>query len=334
MTTAASQLHGDTPASYESSKTTMRRYCWIGIGTLAIMYLLPFGLLRLPGFQRWSGSEYGPILEYSFTASKVNADVVIFGDSSALFGIDPNQLSSMLHVKAVNLPNTIGNLPVLDDMPLRQYLRSNQPPRLLVFYFAPWNLDYMSSKRTQLYEGEELLVRHGSLTDLTRFSESHMSEMLSFPFRFYSANKLSVSISRLRHRHVKLPIDVAMGHVPLNFPPEKLLRAQCHIPETLLSETQADAVIALRDKYENDGMPIMVFIAPIPACDNADDPIQISYTEISADHPMRMDPTQYEDDGYYCHLNSTGVPAATANLATAISKRLETHGSDGSRERP
>jgi hypothetical protein len=124
------------------SPEQLRRYVFWLLAFTATIWLLPFIFVRLPGFLRWSGSNYGSMLEYSFASSNANADVVIFGDSSALFGIDPLQMSAKLGLKTINLPNTMSSLPVTDDMALRQYLAHSAPPRLIVFYFAPWNLNF------------------------------------------------------------------------------------------------------------------------------------------------------------------------------------------------
>src|ERR1700753_1737258 len=111
-----------------------------------LVYLIGFVLVRIPSYERWGGSSWGPILDYAFQAKGENADVVIFGDSSALFAVNPMQMSKQLGLKVINLPNTIGGLPVVGDMALGRYLAGSRPPKLIVFYFTAWDLDYESAE--------------------------------------------------------------------------------------------------------------------------------------------------------------------------------------------
>ena len=54
-------------------------------------YLAMFPLVRVAGFgyESWGLSKWGPVLNFPFEARHMDADVVVFGDSSAFLGIDP-----------------------------------------------------------------------------------------------------------------------------------------------------------------------------------------------------------------------------------------------------
>jgi hypothetical protein len=83
---------------------------------LLIVYLGGFVIACMPGYERWSGSKWAPTLEYAFQTEGQNADIVVYGDSTALYGVDPLQMERDLGLKVVNLPNTMGRLPVVDDL--------------------------------------------------------------------------------------------------------------------------------------------------------------------------------------------------------------------------
>jgi hypothetical protein len=308
-----------------SLKSQARTFLMTLLVISAVMWALPWGLMRLPRFLVWSGTYFGSMLEYSFVASSTgtNADVVIFGDSSALFGIDPLLMSAETGLKVVNLPNAISSLPVTDDMALQRYLEHNAPPRLLVFYFAPWNLDYRNVSSTQaLYEGEQMLARHGSLGQLLAFARSHPSEAGLFPFRFYSINSLTVFLSHLRRWHEDPPIVRSMGHADLVLATSKLLKPSCRFPEKLLHQSQVDSALDLAKKYGDRATAVMFYIAPVPHCENAELLKAGPYSELSAAPPQEMEPNLYDDDGYFIHLDHRGVPPATNQLVTAVQAAL------------
>ena len=126
------------PIASESSirrrKPPYARYLWRVLLFPALLYPWAFLLVCLPSYEHWSASQWGPMLEYPYD-SRANADIVIFGDSSAFFGIDPRLVNAQLGVRSVVLPDTVGSIPVTGDKPLQAYLAHNRKPRLIVFYF-------------------------------------------------------------------------------------------------------------------------------------------------------------------------------------------------------
>src|ERR1700761_2883798 len=161
----------------ETSGTTrgaafVRFLAWLLLPPL-IVYLAGFALVCLPAYEQWSGSKWAPTLEYAFQTAGQNADVVIYGDSTALYGVDPLQMEKDLGLKVINLPNTMGSLPVVDDLSLKQYLAHNRPPKIIVFYMSSWNLNYMHPWGPRLFEGEEMLLRHGSWSQIFDYAVHH-----------------------------------------------------------------------------------------------------------------------------------------------------------------
>ena len=290
------------------------------VGFTLFLWLLPWGLMRMPRFLLWSGTYYGPMLEFSFVApATTNADVVIFGDSSALFGIDPLQIKARTGLKVINLPNTISSLPVINDMALQRYVALNSPPKLIVFYFAPWNLNYRDAAQAEtLYEGEEMLARHGSFRQLLAFARSHAAEAALFPFRFYSANSLTILISQLRVWRQDPLIVRHMGHADLVVGSSKLMKPSCRFPDKLLPKFQIDSALELARKYSTRETEVMFYMAPIPRCENVARLVDASYGELTAVPPKVMDPIYYDDDGYFIHLDHRGVSQATEGLLKAL----------------
>ena len=150
------------PAAFLSDSRLLG-YLLAVLAVSVVLYPLPFYLVRLPSYLQWNRTLSFRPMEFSFKAVGQNADVVIFGDSTASNGIDPSRMSAALGTKVVVLPNNLGELNVIDDLPLRRYIKADRPPRLIVFYFAPWNFDYRRDPViVPTYDGLEMLMRHGA----------------------------------------------------------------------------------------------------------------------------------------------------------------------------
>ena len=299
-----------------------RRYlAWLVIPPL-FGYMLGFALVRMPGYERWGGSAWGPILDYAFQTAGQNADVVIFGDSSALFAIDPVEMGAKLGLKVINLPNTVGGLPVIGDMALKRYLAHNRPPKMILFYFCAWDLDYAHARGTRLFEGEEMLARHGSWRQITSFAVAHPTEVLSFPFRVYS----SLGVSSLKHlldSRGSVPEVVRFhGHVAnsLFYPP---LSANCTIPASDIAEHETASVRALMARYSTPQTRTMLYLAPAPGCQNAPALLTAVSTTLHIRPPAVFPARDFTSDSYYAHLLPSAVSKATELAIAAVRPSLD-----------
>jgi hypothetical protein len=304
---------GQTAAS---SPSRMRRYlCWFA-GTGAVYFLLPLVLLRLPSFERWGGTIYGPAMDFGYRTAGMNADVVLFGDSAVLYGVNPSLISRQLGLKVVNLPSTAGSLHVTDDLVLQRYLQNNRPPRLIVFYFPPWELDYHAEPSQALFEGEEMLLRHGTLRQIAAFTRKEPS-ILQFPLQFYVNSPKVALMAALRHQDRTTSIETTMGHMDTQVSRTHLTRP-CMIPQRFVDPSGIASVEELAARYRSPARRILIFLAPIPACGNASELIGRTYDRVPAAPPREMSPELYLADPYYIHLDPSAVPAASKALAEAI----------------
>ncbi len=291
----------------------------------AFVYLITFPLVMIPrlGFGQLGISKFGPVLDYGYDVRNANADVVIFGDSSAFIGIDPRVINAELGIKSVVIPNTVGSLPVLGIMPLERYLAHNRPPRLLVLYFSSWNLDYNDPKRQHLlFEGEEILLRHGSWLEITKFAQQRPQEMLTFPFKVYSTLGWSNLSYAIEHRaHVQ---DTAsfMGHMDyaFSYPP---MSDTCKLLASNISNAGDASVRALMNKYQNAGTPVRVYLAPIPGCSNADIFLTNSYPDLGAAKPRVLPPSWFAGDDSDAHIRPAAVAANSRLFARSLDPWLK-----------
>lgn len=307
-----------------STRRPLLRYLLALLLVPLALYLLPFAVMRLPGFERWGGSFWGPVLNYSFTTAGQNADVVIFGDSSAIHGILPTQMAATLGLKTLILPNTGGSLPVIGDLPLRSYLRANRPPKLIVLYFSPWDLDYAHNTSKFIFEGEEMLLQHGSMRELVAYAVHHPVETLAFPFQAYATCPKSNIMAALHHEHRGQIVAAGLGHVDSSATSaggrmvRPNLKGPCQIPAKLLDQGKTGTVEHLISQYTSAQTKTLVFLAPIPDCENKQEVLRRSYSNLAAQSPKVMPPSLYREDDFFIHLDPKAVPAATASLTDAV----------------
>lgn len=294
----------------------------------ALVYVLTFPIVMIPalGFSRLGVSKFGQVLDYGFNVHDVNADVVIFGDSSGFIGIDPRVVDAELGVKTVVIPNTVGSLPVLGVMPLQRYLAHNRPPRLIVFYFTRWNLDYDDPRRHEaLFEGEEVLLRHGSWREIAGFARRKPTELLTFPFKLYSTlgwNNISYA---LHHRGGAGSTDAQLGHMDFAFayPP---MAAPCNLVAVGLTGTADGSVRALVDRYSSPGTQVRVYLAPIPDCSNSSLALRHSFKDLGAVQPTLLPPSWFVGDNADAHIRPQAVAANSRLFAKSLRPWVQSAG--------
>ena len=289
---------------------------------LLLLYLAAFPLVRTASFEQWCPSQWGPMLEWAFDAKQQDADVVIFGDSSAFLGVDPRIVGQQLGVRSVVLPNTIGSLPVIGDLALRRYLANNRPPKLIVFYFSTWNLDFSRAQDVKLFEGEEMMLRHSSWLTMKKFGLHHPVDALAFPLRLYSTFGPAVVESFLHRRNRERETAAALGHVDDHddFP---ALGAPCDLPERYFEANTETSVQQLLKRFSSPQTHVMVYLAPVPRCRNTDSFVQHAAAHFRVAPPAQLPPDGFVGDGYYAHIEPASVAMSSRLLVEAVRAKVE-----------
>ena len=311
-----------TEAPPRLSRPRLLRYLVLVLVIPAAFFPLPFFLVTSPSYEHWASSQWGPMLEYAYDTRPQNADVVIFGDSSAFIGIDPRLLNAHLGLKSLVLPDTVGSIPVTGDAPLRSYLAHNRPPRLLVFYFAAWDLDFAQVRSPLLFEGEEMMLRHGTRQEIAVFTLHHPTEMLQFPFRLYSTFGTKIIEAALHHADRERQTAEALGHAD-DIEDRPPLTSSCVLPTEFHARTGTGSVEDLVRRYSTPETRVMVYIAPLPACRGSAAVEARSFAAVGAAKPKILPPGIFVSGLNYAHMVPAAVPIATGIFEQALRSRLE-----------
>jgi hypothetical protein len=311
------QGEGLDPAVPDVDDAAMRRYLFTAMGVVALLYLAPFFLGRLRLWDRWNPDFFARPLNYAFSTAGENADVVLFGDSTAVLGVDPSQITRALGVKALNLVNIRPSLMVNDDLSLRRYLGANRPPRLIVFYFAPWDFDYGHDDpgAQPAFEGEELLLRRGTGRDILAFLRRYPMEGVLFPLRFYASAATSV-LHPIPHPNQEAQLAATRGHV--DDQDTTVLSRPCTFPQALIDRVRFDWVRSLGQKYASPQTRVLFYVAPVPSCGNAAALLSLPYSQLPAAPPRLLPPEFFSSNIPRAHPRAIAVPEATRNLIDAV----------------
>lgn len=304
--------------TWKATRPFARFLLWL-FAIPAVLYVTAIPLVRMPSYERWGPSHWGPILDFAWNTSGLDADVVVFGDSSAFLGIDPRLVDEQLHLKTVVLPNTVGSLPVTGDQALESYLAHNTKPRLIVLYFTAWDLNYESSADTRLYEGEEMLLRHDTPAQIARFALKHPWELPAFPLRNYSTVGPKIAETLLHGDDREAETSAALGHVDdrEDYPPAS---PDCRLPTRYLNAGKTDSVRALAQKYRGDGYAVAVYLAPLPACSNAVHFANRTYAGLALAPAASLPAGSFKQDGFYAHVIPESVPTASRLFADTLER--------------
>jgi hypothetical protein len=289
----------------------------LGLITL-VAYFAPIAIVRAPFYEQKVGDFWGPVLEYGFGRRNLDADVVVFGDSSAIFGFSPREVEEATGLKVVNLPNTLGSLPVTQDYALQGYLQHNKPPKLIVFYFSAWLLNYSHDPNNGfVFEGEEMLMRHGNWSQLASYLERDPESVLEFPLMFYSTVPSSVVHSIMLHRPGIDTVAAAHGHIDHDNS-GGVMREGCILPTFLIASKASASAEELLQKYRSGRTQTVLYIAPVPACAGSATLVSRSYLNGLVRPPGSLPPNCFVDDGFYAHERPEALSRSTRLLVETL----------------
>jgi hypothetical protein len=284
---------------------------------LLLLYLFPLVAERQPTLKRLSLSQHGEGLDHSYGLDGDNADVVIFGDSSAMSGVDTDRLSQELGLKVTTLPATAGSLSVTGTLTLRHYLAGNRPPRLIVCYLAPWNLDFDRQPHSLSYEGVELVLRHESLRTIVDLTLRHPQEFFTFPIRFYAVpNRLNPFSDKAQF----IPAPIFRGYSPHGG--DDHLATGCSISYFQLHRQATQSVQTLVRDFSSAQTRTLVYLSPLPDCLLVGDVVAVHYPGIDAQPPVVLPVADFAADDSMVHVLASHSAVSTDLLSDAIRRSL------------
>ncbi len=283
-----------------------------------VLYVLPFFALRTGVMKDWTLSYWGEILEHGYRLNSQNADVLVFGDSTATYDVDTPRISRDLGLKVINIPNTVTTLSVLYDETLRRYLAGNKPPRLIIFFISSWDTDFSHMPTDRVFEGLEMMIRHDSWGEIFAYARRKPANIALLPFLFYSnGSRLSQMLRLQPHRTA----TVEAGHVNLV---EKPLAAKCVIEDVRLRPHSDSSIAELAASYNSGSTRTIVYLAPVPNCENARGVQKFLHPQLSVAPPVVLPADYFANDGWQAHMLASHISIPTDELEARIKGEVRT----------
>lgn len=140
---------------------------------VAVLFAAALILIRSESIFQNSRARSHPLLEHRFSHHGEHADVVMIGDSTGLFGIKPDLISSSKGISVVNLnlysATGYDGYRVLLD----KYLSNNSAPKAVVFYISAESLYRMNQPMS--YDSCITWLRYMSVQDaLSRLNKDNI----------------------------------------------------------------------------------------------------------------------------------------------------------------
>ena len=231
------------------------------------LLLLPFAFLassipivRSASFPIVSADPFLLNLDYAFNLKHADCGVVIFGDSTALTGIDPITIERYTGLKTCNIAQSRSALEVVGLLALDEYLKKNASPKYLVMQFSPETLSH-DGKNFFWPEGLTLQLRKKSVLDALPLMLRHPVEFYNFAIWAIKANV---------HATFHPPPDFTSTEAIFHSHNGLLILPKA--PQTACSSNPPYAppklswIRMLRERYTLNNTRVLINVSPLPAC--------------------------------------------------------------------
>jgi hypothetical protein len=254
--------------------------------------------------------------------------VLVFGDSTAMTGINPDVVERNTGFKTCNISVTNSVLAVTHNLTLNRYLAHNARPRVLLIQLSPDGFEPESNswRQTVYPEGLLELLRHGSPAEIRQVLLTHPQESIAFAgyalgFTAYSGVKeLWFHATRLRSPEDMLTIRNGFFTPPA--PPS----IACE-PGATFSNPQAGGdfprslVKEFQQQYAARSGIVLVNVAPIPSCDQNLAAFSSQLNGVTSNSLTPLPIGLFNDPRHYTAVGSAIVSRLVAQELNAVARR-------------
>ena len=228
---------------------------------IPLLFLLTsIPIVRSASFPAQSGDPFLLNPDYAFSLKHVDCEVVIFGDSTAVTGVDPLTVGGVTRLKICNIGQSRSALEILGTLALDTYLTNNAPPKYIVMQFAPETLA-RGSQDLFWPEGLTLLLRKKPIPYALLVLARHPVESYGFALWAIKAKIGTLFRSSADFSATEAIFQSRGGLLVLPKPPE----TRC-IKRPSYQPPRASWVRMLRDRYSGSATKVLINVSPIPTC--------------------------------------------------------------------
>jgi hypothetical protein len=313
--THAALPQADAPL-LDAQRRTCLQYC---------LTLVLFPLLAIPAFIALGQSDFFvhhcasvwvQANDAVFDMHDRDCDVLVFGDSTAMTGIDPDRVEDQTGFKTCNIAVTNAVLAVTSNLTLDHFLAHNARPRVLLIQLSPDDFQPESQAWHQsIYvEGMLELLRHGRPGEARHLLLSHPEETVAFAgyaagyTAWYAIKDVWFHVTHLRPEEDT--VTVRNGFFTPPSPP----RTSCTQVVPLVSSATPEQiafsrslVANFRDGYSDRAGMVLVNVAPIPDCDQNLAAYTAELDGVTSNSLLPLPISYFNDGRHYTALGSEVV---------------------------
>ena len=316
----------------EAPRTAVRReqrqhlvFFALVLALIVVFLTVPILLLDTGFYIRHSNYIYDPVIDFKASLTDNSADILIYGDSSALHNVVPAVIKKEANLNVYNLGYSA---PILVGSPykmLDRYLARNKVPQTIVLYIGPeLRVTGRDPDSTHFYEEAMILERYSSLTEAIQFyarSPRRIFEVAAVVLR----NLLTPPVlTEQSYRVVTSGLSAQAGWVAT--PPEHLVKKARLQPgkhqeakPPLVPDSQF--IEDFRKKYTALGMRVLVFLAPISDCSGRSvDEVRAAYRTLADNEPYSLPCDSFVDG---IHIDERAAEDNSLRVAQALRTDLE-----------
>ena len=296
-----------------------------------ILVLLP--LLAIPALIRLGSSDFflhhgasvwAQANDKVFDSHGRACDVVVYGDSTAMTGIDPDRVEEQTGFKTCNISVTNAVLTVTGNLTLEHFLAQNGTPRILLIQLSPEDLleQNRAWNQTVYAEGVLELLRHGRPGEARRVLMTHPAAAISFAgyaagfTAWYAIKDVWFHLTSLRPEEDT--VIVRNGF----FTPPSPARTTCVPGDPVLAQPDPQrighsrALVAdYRQRYAVRTGIVLVNVAPIPDCDGNLAAYSAQLNGVTSNSLLAM-PVRYFNN--CCHYTARGSEIVSTLVASEL----------------
>ena len=236
---------------------------------LVIGFFHALKVVRDPDFPLVLGDPSLKLQDNAFQWRDKKCDVLIAGDSTAGVGIDPRLITAQTGLSACNIATNRPNVDHLGTLPVDAFLTHNPKPKLIVFQLGPE--DFYRAKNGWenggAYSSMLLLARDVPQSEVLRTMLKHPAEITQFVLytlqQEIAPRRLPPALYAQYHRALAHAAE-SNGQLDLNLPAQ----TGCGMPALpLYGPLDGNWTRELHQRYEAQGIAVLVRAAPVPECD-------------------------------------------------------------------
>ena len=248
-----------------------------------------------------------------FSMSNRNCDVLVFGDSTAMTGINPEIVQRDTGDKTCNIAVTNAVLAVTNTLTLDHFLEKNHRPRVLLLQFSPDEFQAESHNwENSIYpEGLLELLRHGTPAQRRDLYLHHPREAVAFAG--YTAGFTTFFFIKdawfhLSHqRAAEDTVVVRNGFFTPPAPPRTACDSAPAITDRTHGAFARSVAEAYREAYSSRADRVLVNVAPIPACDPNLTKYQVQLSGVTSNSLLPLPIALFNDERHYTEEGSNQV---------------------------